>query len=242
MKKWIAFLLISLMLFPFVFAQEGTETPPKEEPLSAREQLIEDMIATAESLYKKANGRAQKAAKAGDIYVCKNFTVHLFRENAKNYYMEEFPDLRLRIPNNLPAKKSKPNHYGIFWEDLPAEKGNAFVLAHSFVYDKSLSKKENKEKAAEFLKNVKRGDFFQMSAKYYYGIGAHSLVFTADYNPETNSVKWTDSNMKGMKKNGVRYGYVQFDAEKDISWFVDAFCHPKRGAAIYRLREDIAKK
>ena len=39
--------------------------------------------------------------------------------------------------------------------------------------------------------------------------------------------------------NGIRYGKVQFDAEKDIDWFVDAFCRSKYGATIYRLRDDI---
>ena len=45
--------------------------------------------------------------------------------------------------------------------------------------------------------------------------------------------------MKGQKKNGERYALVQYDAEKDIDWFVDAFCHKTRGATLYRLRDDI---
>jgi len=32
---------------------------------------------------------------------------------------------------------------------------------------------------------------------------------------------------------------VQYDAQKDIDWFVDAFCRKKYGATIYRLRGDI---
>ena len=89
------------------------------------------------------------------------------------------------------------------------------------------------------MRQVERGDYFQMSADYYYGKGAHSLVFIENFDPETKSVHWTDSNMKGEKKNGERYGLVQYDAVKDIDWFVDAFCHPKRGATLYRLRDDI---
>ena len=94
-------------------------------------------------------------------------------------------------------------------------------------------------KALALLREVRRGDFFQMSAKYYYGTGAHSLVFIADYDPETDEVRWTDSNMKGFSEGGVRYAYVQYDAVKDIGWFADAFCQKKRGATLYRLREDI---
>ena len=61
----------------------------------------------------------------------------------------------------------------------------------------------------------------------------------ADYDPETDSVHWMDSNMKGEKKNGIRYGLVQFDAEKPIRWWAEAFCKKGRGATIYRLRDDI---
>ena len=86
---------------------------------------------------------------------------------------------------------------------------------------------------------AQRGDYFQMAANYYYGIGAHSMIFIDDYDPETDTVRWTDSNMKGKKINGERYAYVQFDAEKEIDWFVDAFCRKKYGATIYRLRDDI---
>ncbi len=89
------------------------------------------------------------------------------------------------------------------------------------------------------MMQVQKGDYFQMSADYYYGVGAHSLIFTADYKADTGTVKWTDSNMKGEKVKGIRYGYVQYDAEKDIDWFVDAFCRKTRGATLYRLREDI---
>ena len=89
------------------------------------------------------------------------------------------------------------------------------------------------------MREVRRGDFFQMSAQYYYGTGAHSLVFIADYDPAADEVHWTDSNMKGYSKDGVRYGYVQYDAVREIDWFVDAFCRKKRGATLYRLREDI---
>ena len=156
--------------------------------------------------------------------------------------MAAFPDVPLVIPNNLPAKESKPYSYGISWEDVAAEKGNPFVIGAQFFYNADESREENRARAIEFMKQVQRGDFFQMSADYYYGIGAHSLVFTQDYDPDTGTVTWTDSNMKGEKRNGKRYGYVQFDARKDIEWFVDAFCVKGRGATLYRLRDDIIKR
>ncbi len=132
--------------------------------------------------------------------------------------------------------------YGITWKDISIEDGNPFYEAASFRYDTSLSKRENQELARDFMKQCQRGDFFQMAANYYYGAGAHSMIISGNYDEETDSIRWTDSNMKGMRKDGIRYGYVQYDAQKEIDWFVDAFCRPKYGATIYRLREDIIAK
>lgn len=211
-------------------------------PQDAREELIDRMLALAKKLSDEAGGRPRRAHYAGDIYVCKNFTVHIFRENAGDFEMAEYPGVKLVIPNNLPRAESRPLAYGIFWQDVPADKGNPFYVAHTFAYDTNLSKEENRARGMDMMRQVQRGDFFQMSANYAYGVGAHSLVFTQDYDPDTNQVTWTDSNMNGLTRNGERYGYVQFDAKKDIGWFVDAFCQRTRGATIYRLREDIVKK
>lgn len=205
----------------------------------AREAFITDIIDLAEQEYKATGGKRQEAQYASSIYVCKNFTVYLFRQNAKKYRMAEFPDVELVIPDNLPRDECGDYVYGIAWKDVPASEGNPFYVAAEFRYDNDLSKDENREAAREFLRQVKRGDYFQMAANYYYGVGAHSMIYIADYDPDTDMVHWTDSNMKGEKRNGIRYGYVQFDAEKEIDWFVDAFCRKKYGATLYRLRDDI---
>lgn len=215
------------------------ETAGENVAKTAREDLIDRMIATARQQFDRANGRAMPAHSSGDIYVCKNFTVYMFRENRADFRMAAFPEVPLVIPDNLPREDSKPYVYGIAWKDVPPEKGNPFVAAVTFRYDASLSKAENRDKARAFMQQVQRGDFFQMAANYYYGVGAHSLVFTEDYNAQDDSVTWTDSNMKGKKVGGKRYGYIQFDANKDIDWFIDAFCRKGYGATIYRLRDDI---
>ena len=206
---------------------------------SARDAFIDDIINLAQKEFEATGGRAQRAQYSGDIYVCKNFTVYLFRQNADKYRMAEYPDVKLVIPDNRPKKECTVPVYGVEWKDVPAEDGNPFYVAAQFVYNEELSKEENWELAREFLKQVKRGDYFQMAAKYYYGVGAHSMIYIADYDPETDTVRWCDSNMKGEKRNGDRYGYVQFDAVKEIDWFVDAFCRKKHGATLYRLRDDI---
>ncbi len=220
-------------------AAVSPEGSAPQEGISARDAFIDDIIALARQEYEQTGGRAQRAQYSGDIYVCKNFTVYLFRQNAAKYRMAEFPDTPLVIPDNRPKKECTVPVYGVEWKDVPAEDGNPFYIAAQFVYNDDLSKEENRELAREFLKQVKRGDYFQMAANYYYGVGAHSMIYIADYDPETDTVRWCDSNMKGEKRNGERYGYVQFDAVKEIDWFVDAFCRKKHGATLYRLRDDI---
>ena len=232
MKRIVCMLLALLTVLP-VAAME--ETPS----LSAREQLIEDYLAVAKDLYEEANGRLKRAHYAGDIYVCKNFTTHVFSQVAEDYRMAEFPDAQLYVPDNLPKEQCTTHVYGCEWENVNPGDGNPFVVAASFRYDANLSEKENQKLAREFLMQAKRGDYFQMAAKYYYGTGAHSMIVTGDYNPDTDTILWCDSNMKGERKDGIRYGKVQFDAEKDIDWFVDAFCRKKYGATLYRLRDDI---
>ena len=233
MKRFLAFCLALMLMAVPALAEENDESNP------AREDLINRIIETGHKLYTAANGKLQRAHYASDIYVCKNFTVHVFRENCDDFCMAEYPDTALIIPNNLPAEECKPYSYGYCWEDVKPEEGNPFYIAAQFVYDTSLSKKENMEKALEFMRQVKRGDYIQMSAKYYYGTGAHSAIMISDYDPDSNTVHWMDSNMAGEKRGGIRYGKVQFDAKKSIDWWADAFCKKTRGATLYRLREDI---
>ena len=222
--------------------QEIPDTPPEAEPEEtenpARADLIDRIIALGKKLYDEADGKRKRAHYASDIYVCKNFTVYLFRQNRDDFRMAEYPETSLVIPNNLPAKKCKPYAYGFLWEDIPAEKGNPFVAAAQFIYDTDLSREENMELAKEFMRQAQRGDYFQMSADYEYGVGAHSAIMLG-YDPETDEIHWMDSNMRGGKKNGIRYGLVQYDEVKSVEWWASAFCHKKRGATLYRLRDDI---
>lgn len=260
MKRFFCLLLVFCCLFPALCAGEEEEidisldedpaetetspespedTPEESAGPTPRDAFIEDIIALGKELYEKADGKAQRAHYKGDIYVCKNFTVYLFRQTRDRYRMAEYPDTQLVIPDNLPAKECRPYAYGFLWKEIPPEKGNPFYEAAQFRYDTKLSKEENLALAVDFMKQVKKGDYFQMSADYAYGVGAHSAIMISDYNPETNTVHWMDSNMRGKKKNGIRYGIVQFDEEKEITWWAKAFCHKKRGATLYRLRDDI---
>ncbi len=204
---------------------------------NAREALIDAIINTAKTTYEKANGRWQRAQYSGDIYVCKNFSMYLFNQNKSRFRMAEYPKVELVIPMN--SEDTADYNKGVGWAEVEASEGNPFDAAAEFRYNPDLSAEENKALAREFMMQVQRGDYFQMSANYYWGTGPHSLVFIADYDSVSQTVHWTDSNMKTKKVNGINYGLVQYDAQKEIDWFVDAFCHPKRGATLYRLRDDI---
>ena len=247
-------LTISDMTEDVILEDDGSEVPAgkengqtdsaaeEEAELTPREDFINRIIALGEQLYIKADGKRQRAHYASDIYVCKNFTVYLFRQNRADFRMAEFPDRELVIPNNLEAKKCKPYHYGFLWEDVPASKGNPFEVAAQFIYDTSLSKEENMALAEEFMRQAQRGDYFQMSADYASGVGAHSAIMLG-YDPDTDEIHWMDSNMRGGKNaKGIRYGLVQFDEVRSVTWWASAFCHKKRGATLYRLRDDIIYK
>ncbi|MGN0793431.1 MAG: hypothetical protein ACI4MG_03030 [Aristaeellaceae bacterium] len=218
------------------------DQPEEEEnpPLSAREDFIERIISMGHDLYVKANGKAQRAYKKGDIYLCKNFTTHIFNELRDDFCIAEYPDVKLRIPNNLPSEDCKPYYYGLAWEEVSAEKGNPFYEAAAFRYDKSLTMEENFRLACDFMRQVQRGDFFQMSADYEYGVGAHSAIMMG-YDAQTDEIHWMDSNMRGYKNSqGIRYGICQYDEVRSVEWWATAFCVRGRGATLYRLRDDIA--
>ena len=223
---------------------EGGETPEEtaedpEEGSEARADFIDRIIALGKELYEKAEGKRKRAHYSSDIYVCKNFTVYLFRQNRDDFRMAEYPATTLVIPDNLPAKQCKPYAYGFLWKEIPASEGNPFEAAAQFIYNADLSKAENLELAKDFMRQAQRGDYFQMSADYEYGVGAHSAIMMG-YDPEKDEIHWLDSNMRGGKNSeGIRYGLVQYDAVKSVEWWASTFCHKKRGATLYRLRNDI---
>ena len=219
---------------PVEVQTEAPETAQNE----AREEFIDRIFDLGHELYVAANGKAQRAYKKGDIYLCKNFTTHIFNELRDDFCMAEFPDVRLRIPNN--KENSYPYHYGLEWEDISAEDGNPFYVAATFRYDKNLSYAENLELACEFMRQAQRGDFFQMTADYEYGMGAHSAIMMG-YDPVNDEIHWMDSNMRGYKNSqGIRYGICQYDEVRSVEWWAEAFCPTRRGATLYRLRDDIA--
>ena len=134
-----------------LLTDDGEEIPDtsaeEAEPAvyTARDDMIDRIIALGKQKYEETGGKAQRAHYAGDIYVCKNFTVYLFRQTRDDFRMAEYPDVPLVIPNNLPAKECKPYSYGLAWEDISATDGNPFYEAATFRYDKTLSKEENME-------------------------------------------------------------------------------------------------
>ena len=127
--------------------QEVLQAAETEDQGNAREAFIDGIIDLAKEKFDEAGGQPQRAHYSGDIYVCKNFTVYLFRENRDRFRMAEYPDTPLVIPDNKPRDECTDYVYGVEWKDVPASEGNPFYVAASFRYDPDKSKEENWEDA-----------------------------------------------------------------------------------------------
>ena len=218
---------------------DGQSAVAEVEIISPKDQLIKDMFAEALANSKDKRYKFAPAQDDWHVGVCKNFVMRLFDTFSPAYRMAEYPDLELYMPKNKSKADSAPYDYGIEWRPEGPADGAPFEIAAQFKYDPALSKEENMALCREVLHSVQRGDFFQMVGYYYYGNGPHSLLFMSDYDPVTDEVHWTDSNMKGERVDGVRWGYIQYDAVKTAEWFVEAICTKNRGCTIYRLRDDL---
>lgn len=207
--------------------------------LSPREKIFQDMFALAYDNFHDPYYYHAPAQEDWDRGICKNFVMRMFDTFKDDYAMKEYPDLPLHMPKNNSKVNCKPYDYGVEWRPETAADGSPFEIAASFRYDNDLSKEENRANCRAVLESVQAGDFFQMSGNYYYGNGAHSLLFIADYNPVTDEVRWTDSNMKNDSVNGYHWGYMQYDAVRKVDWYLDAICMRSRGCTIYRLRDDL---
>ena len=207
--------------------------------LAPREKLFQDMFALAYKNFRDPYYYHAPAQEDWDRGICKNFVMRMFDTFKDAYAMKEYPDLALHMPKNNSKDNCLPYDYGIEWRIESAEDGSPFEIAASFRYDTALSKEENLAACRAVLESVQAGDFFQMTGDYYYGKGAHSLLFIADYNPVTGEVHWTDSNMINDNVDGYHWGYMQYNASRPAEWFVNAVCYKNHGCTLYRLRDDL---
>lgn len=209
--------------------------------LSPKEEIIEKMIAEAYANSKDKRYRFAPAEEDYHVGVCKNFVMRLFDTFSAEYRMLAYPELELHMPKNNSKAACAPYDYGIEWRPETAEDGSPFEIAAQFKYDDSLTKEENAERARQLLVQIQKGDFFQIVGYYGGGNGPHSMYIIQDYDPVTQMIHWTDSNMRGKRIDGVRWGYLQYDADADADWWVEVFNRKKRGATLYRLRDDLYK-
>ncbi|NLV58444.1 MAG: hypothetical protein GXY67_06700 [Clostridiales bacterium] len=211
----------------------------RQEIPSPKEELVEKMIALAYANSKDSRYRFALAETDWDIGVCKNFVMRLFDTFAKDYRMLEYPELALHMPVNNSKKACAPYDYGIEWKPEGPETGNPFEIAAQFKYNTDLSESDNAALARQLLVHIRKGDFFQIVGYYGGGNGPHSMYIIADYDPATEMIRWTDSNMRGTRIDGVRWGYLQYDADAPVDWWIDVFNRKWRGATLYRLRDDL---
>ncbi|NMD37848.1 MAG: hypothetical protein GYA87_04115 [Christensenellaceae bacterium] len=219
----------------------GNSTEVMRQVISPKQEIILKMIDLAFKNSKEKQYKFAPAEEDHQIGVCKNFVMRLFDTFSKDYRMSEYPDLVLHMPKNKSLIDSKPYQYGLEWRDESAEDGSPFEIAGQFKYDRDLSKEENFKKAYELMLKIQKGDFFQMVGDYGGGNGPHSLYFIEDYDAATDNLHFTDSNMFGKRIDGVRWGYMQYDAVRTGNWFATVFNMRDRGATIYRLRDDLIK-
>lgn len=208
---------------------------------SPREELIDRMIKLAYQNSKDSRYKFAPAETDYDIGVCKNFVMRLFDTFAKEYAMQAYPELSLHMPKNNSKAACAPYDYGIEWRPETAEDGSPFEIVAQFKYNNDLTKEENYAIAWNMMIQVQRGDFFQMVGNYGGGNGPHSLLFISDYDPVSHMLHWTDSNMRGTRVDGVRWGYLQYDADATAEWFINCINTKKRGATLYRLRDDLIR-
>ena len=245
-KRGAALLTALLMLFSCALAEDvyldeptpGAAEETADDTLTARADLINRIIALGQELYIKANGKSQRAHYKRDIYVCKNFTTYLFRQNRDDFCMAEYPDVQLLVPNNLSAAKSKPYSYGIEWGGHFAGEGES-VLHCGAVQVRQKSVRGGKIWRWRATSCGRRSAATTFKCPRSTSTArAHSAIMLG-YDPETDEIHWMDSNMRGGKKKGIRYGLVQFDEVKSVAWWASTFCKKTRGATLYRLRDDI---
>ncbi|NLI20209.1 MAG: hypothetical protein GX418_01465 [Clostridiales bacterium] len=207
--------------------------------LSPKAELIEKMIALAYANSTDSRYKFAPAETDYDIGVCKNFVMRLFDTYSDGYRMLAYPELALHMPKNNSKKACAPYDYGIEWRPETAADGSPFEIVAQFKYDDAKTVEENAELARNLLVQIKKGDFFQIVGYYGGGNGPHSMFIIRDYDPVTQMIHWTDSNMRGTRVNGARWGYLQYDADADVTWWVNVFNMKKRGATLYRLRDDL---
>ncbi len=207
--------------------------------LSPKAELINRMIALAYANSKDSRYKFAPAQTDTDIGVCKNFVMRLFDTYSADYRMLAYPDLSLHMPKNNSKADCAPYDYGIEWRPETAADGSPFEIVSQFKYDDALTEEENAAVARNLLVQVQKGDFLQIVGYYGGGNGPHSLMMIRDYDPLTQMLHWTDSNMRGKRIDGVRWGYLQYDADADVEWWVNVFNMKKRGATLYRLRDDL---
>jgi hypothetical protein len=190
------------------------------------------------------DGAFQPSELRTDPGQCRRFQASGFAQAAAGYALADFPGATLYLPEAHADEDDTGRALGTAWQMPDAATGNAFTEVASYDYKSSLSAKENRQAAEDFLKNVRAGDMLQMVASYQSGgRGTHTLLFTRPYDPRLDTLHWVDSNFDNRRVDGVRYGYVHAYQERALSelagWIAAEFGN---GATLYRLRTDVVAR
>jgi len=168
---------------------------------------------------------------------CKRFLINTFRAVSGAYRLAAAPDAALAMPQE---HNDDGRVHGIAWDLPDMESGNPFEEVAHFAYDPNAGESKNAQGARALLEQVRPGDALQMMGLYSNGArGTHTLLFTAVWDAEADTVYWCDSNFNNYRVNGVRYGVVEGAQSRTVASFSQWLLHAGCGATLYRLREDI---
>ena len=202
-----------------------------------RETLIDDMLGRAQAIAQDANARFMPADDADDPGTCKNFLRGLLEAFADGYALADAPDARLVMPLNADAEDCSPWRYGVQWAQAA---DSPYAEVGRFRSDPEQAREENARQAAELLRMAQRGDVLQLACNYVDGNGPHAILLTQDCDGE--ALVFADSNRKGTRVGGARYGWAQYGARWTVEFLADALAASGCGATLYRLREDITRR
>lgn len=222
------------------YAASGASAATSVTLKAPRDTLIDDMIAWAREQAEDSRTNLARADDPGDPGTCKNFIARMLDHLSESYAMAGAPQAGLKLPLNAQKEDCRPYRYGVMWQDAPAQEGNPFVEVGRFRQADDKTREQNEAQAAAFLCSARRGDVLQFVGNYVDGNGPHTILLTEDCDAQT--LVFTDSNRKGKRVGGVRYGWVQFGSRRTVAWLAEVLSAPGCGATLYRLREDIIRK
>lgn len=226
--------LMSAALSAMLMFSSGVQSVPPRERIIAHMILIE---AAQDGELNRSSGNQYHGQ-------CRRFQADSLLEAAQGFAPVGQPDATLVLPIDHMSKEESGRPVGTVWSAPGEGEACAYEPVTWFDFDGSMSAKQNKAAAREFLSQVQAGDVLQIMAVYSSGArGTHTVLITQPYDERDDTLYWCDSNFANKRVNGVKHGYVrarQTWPMNDVTGWLGV--SENTGATLYRLREDLTEK